>query len=97
VSPRRAIYEHLESPGTKAYTLAEARALFAGFAEVSVSTALLAGDLLTMRPSARYEGTLARIVWRLYPRGLIRRVGRRLGTGLLVLARTATTDRRPEP
>lgn len=87
LSPREAIYSHLESPGTKAYTLAEARALFAAFAEVRVSTALLAGDLLTMRPSGRYQGALARLAWRLYPRGILSRVGGRLGTGLLVRAR----------
>ena len=89
VRPREAIYRHLESPGTKAYTLAEARALFSAFAEVDVDTALLAGDLLAMRPSARYQGALARAAWRLYPRGLIRRFGRRLGLGLLVRARKA--------
>jgi SAM-dependent methyltransferase len=87
--PRAAIYRHLESPGTKAYTLAEARALFSAFAAVDVDTALLAGDLLAMRPSARYRGALARAAWRLYPRGLIRRFGRRLGLGLLVRARKA--------
>ena len=86
VGPRRAIYQHLESPGTKAYTLAEARELFACFARVEVDTALLAGDLLAMRPSARYQGPLFRALWRLYPRGLIRRLGRRLGLGLLVRA-----------
>ncbi|MEZ4379874.1 MAG: class I SAM-dependent methyltransferase [Nannocystaceae bacterium] len=92
--PRAAIYRHLESPGTKAYTLNEARALFSAFAAVEVDTALLAGDLLAMRPSARYRGALARAAWRLYPRGLIRRFGRRLGLGLLVRARKAAA---PDP
>ncbi len=86
VGPRRAIYQHLESPGTKAYTLAEARRLFACFARVDVDTALLAGDLLAMRPSERYQGLLSRALWRLYPRGLIRRFGRRWGLGLLIRA-----------
>jgi len=86
VSPRRAIYSHLESPGTKAYTLAEARLLFSAFSSVELSTALLAGDLLAMRPSERYQSPLFRAIWRLYPRALIRRFGRRLGLGLLVRA-----------
>jgi SAM-dependent methyltransferase len=86
ISPREAIYRHLESPGTKAYTLAEARGLFSAFASVEVSTALLAGDLLAMRPSERYQSPIFRAIWRLYPRALIRRFGRRLGLGLLVRA-----------
>lgn len=89
LTPRAAIYEHLESPGTKAYTLAEARALLAEFAEIKLETALLAGDLLAMAPSARYRGALARAAWKLYPRGLIRRFGERLGLGLLITARKA--------
>jgi len=87
LSPRRAIYEHLESPGTKAYTLAEARALMRGFEDVELETALLAGDLLAMRPSARYQSPVHRLLWAVYPRGLIKRFGSRLGLGLLIRAR----------
>lgn len=89
LTPRRAIYDHLESPGTKAYTLAEARRLLADFDEVELSTALLAGDLLAMKPSAKYQGTLAKLAWAMYPRGLIKRFGERLGLGLLITARKA--------
>jgi len=87
LSPRRAIYEHLESPGTKAYTLAEARALMRGFEDVELETALLAGDLLAMRPSARYQSPVHRLLWAVYPRKLIKRFGARLGLGLLIRAR----------
>jgi len=87
LSPRQAIHDHLESPGTKAYTLPEARALMQGFVDVRVETALLAGDLLAMRPSARYQGALHRLAWAVYPRGLIRRFGAALGLGLLITAR----------
>ena len=87
ISPRRAIYEHLESPGTKAYTLAEARALMRGFEDIELETALLAGDLLAMRPSARYQSPVHRLLWAVYPRRLIRRFGARLGLGLLIRAR----------
>lgn len=89
LTPRRAIYDHLESPGTKAYTLAEARRLLADFEDVQLSTKLLAGDLLAMKPSARYQSLLARAAWALYPRGLIRKFGERLGLGLLITARKA--------
>lgn len=37
---------HLESPGTKAYTVDEARTLFRTIAEVRISTVLTHGDLL---------------------------------------------------
>jgi SAM-dependent methyltransferase len=87
LSPRQAIHDHLESPGTKAYTLPEAQALMRGFVDVRVETALLAGDLLAMRPSARYQGPLHRLAWAVYPRGLIRRFGAALGLGLLITAR----------
>jgi len=87
LSPRQAIHDHLESPGTKAYTLPEAKALMHGFVDVRVETALLAGDLLAMRPSARYQGPLHRLAWAVYPRGLIRRFGAALGLGLLITAR----------
>jgi SAM-dependent methyltransferase len=89
LTPRQAIYDHLESPGTKAYTLAEARQLLADFADVKVWTTLQPGDLLAMTPSDRYQGRLARLAWALYPRWFIRRFGRRLGLGLMITARKA--------
>lgn len=90
LSPRRAIYEHLESPGTKAYTLAEARELMRGFTDVKIETALLAGDLLAMRPSAKYQSPLYRLLWAAWPTRLISRFGARLGLGLLISARKPT-------
>lgn len=86
---RRAVYEHLESPGTKVYSLNEARSLAetAGFTDVKVSTRLGPGDLLLIKPSARYEGALARLAWALYPRALIRLIGDRFGLYLLIEGR----------
>jgi len=86
VSPRQAIYDHLESPGTKAYTNAEARELMAEFTDVHIGAALLGGDLLAMRASAQYNSPLHRAIWRLYPRRLVRMFGKRLGLGLLIEA-----------
>jgi ubiquinone/menaquinone biosynthesis C-methylase UbiE len=85
-TPRQVIYDKLESPGTKAYTDAEARELFSDFSRVEIDAALLAGDLLAMRASERYQGSLHRLIWRVYPRGLIRRFGRRLGLAMLIEA-----------
>ena len=77
---------YLESPGTKANTVPEARALFANFHSSTIRTQLSHGDLLQMRPGAKYQGWKYRLAWRLYPRAAIRLLGDRLGTGLLVEA-----------
>jgi SAM-dependent methyltransferase len=79
-----AMYNHLESPGTKSYTRSEARELFSKFARVSVRTQLSHGDLLMMRPSEKYKS--AELLWKLYPRPLIRLTGNALGTGLMIEA-----------
>jgi ubiquinone/menaquinone biosynthesis C-methylase UbiE len=86
---RRAVFEHLESPGTKAYTTSEGfdLAQTAGFENIRVETKLGPGDLLEIKPSARYRGALARIVWALYPRPLVRLLGDRFGAYLLIEGR----------
>lgn len=87
VSQKQVVFERLESPGTKAYTLEEAKALFAsaGF-HVSVESRLCPGDFLNILPSARYRGWPYRMVWRLYPRWLVALLGDRFGLNLLVSA-----------
>lgn len=47
---------YLESPGTKAYSVAEARALFADFKEVRIRTLLTHGDLLESGAGQRRRG-----------------------------------------
>ena len=91
MSGRLAIGALLESPGTKAYSVGEAAVMLrcVGFENVEVSTKLGPGDLLLIRPSARYQGRMFGILWKLYPRPLIRLIGDRFGTNLLLEARTA--------
>ena len=85
----RGIYDrYLESPGTKAYTVAEAKALCtqAGFRTSSVHIQLNHGDLLEGTVGQRHPGAaleLARMVW---PRALLRRFARGLGLYLLIEA-----------
>ncbi len=81
-----AVFRHLESPGTKAYSLAEAKTLAeaAGFTDVEVSTRLGPGDLLTIKPSDKYQSWPYRLAWRLWPRPLIRLLGDRFGLYLLI-------------
>ena len=85
-SPTWAVFHHLESPGTKTFTLDEARRLFASFETVTVKSQLGPGDLLTVKPSAKYSSPWIQLAWRLYPRWFIRLLGDRFGLGLLVHA-----------
>lgn len=66
--------EHLESPGTKAYTIDEARRLFRRFADVRISTVLTHGDLLASEAGQRHRGWLLSTAKRVWPRALLRRV-----------------------
>ncbi len=86
VSPRQAVFEHLESPGTKAYTVAEAKDLVAMFDRSDVRPQLAHGDLLLMPPAAKYRRWHHKLAWKLYPRWAVRLLGDRLGTGLLIEA-----------
>lgn len=63
---------HLESPGTKAYTIDEARGLFRRFARVRISTVLTHGDLLESDAGQRHRGWLLSTAKRLWPRRLLR-------------------------
>ena len=85
-SLRAALARYLESPGTKAYTRAEARDLFAAFSRVQIQTRLGPGDLLLMRPLSKYQGALARYAWGLYPRWFIRALGDQFGLAMLIEA-----------
>jgi SAM-dependent methyltransferase len=88
-SLRQSVYDHLESPGTKTYTRDEACSLMQGFRDVSTRLVFSPGDLLLHRPSARFESAFYRLVWKVYPRWLIRRLAGRWKLFLLV---TATKD-----
>jgi ubiquinone/menaquinone biosynthesis C-methylase UbiE len=91
-SLRQSVYDHLESPGTKSYTQDEARAMLRGFEQIELRQAFSPGDLLLNEPSERFRGLVYRIIWRLYPRFLVRRLGARLGLFLLISARKPATQ-----
>ena len=94
VSPRRCIYQYLESPGTKVYTVSEIKQMLQimGFVDIQTETRLGPGDLLTIKPSQRYRGVLYGAVWLLYPRWLVRLLGDRFGLAMLVTATKPTLD-----
>jgi SAM-dependent methyltransferase len=76
---------YLESPGTKAYSVAGARRLFAAFNTVEVQTVLTHGDLLESAAGQRHRGALLSLARRIWPRALLRRFA--AGHGLFMLIR----------
>jgi ubiquinone/menaquinone biosynthesis C-methylase UbiE len=83
-SLRRSVFDHLESPGTKTYTQAEALTLMTGFCNVQMRLVFSPGDLLLHQPSARFRSRFYHMVWKLYPRALVRGIGQRWGLFLLI-------------
>jgi SAM-dependent methyltransferase len=63
---------HLESPGTKAYSKSEARVLFRRFSEVRISTVLTHGDLLESAAGQHHRGFILSFARRIWPRRLLR-------------------------
>jgi len=79
--------QHLESPGTKAYSPARAHEMFAGFSDVRVTSELGPGDLLLGAAGQRHRGALLDAARRLYPRWAVRRFLPGYGLYLLIEAR----------
>ncbi|HNP83510.1 MAG TPA: class I SAM-dependent methyltransferase [Nitrospira sp.] len=63
---------HLESPGTKAYSFAEARMIFSRFTRCEIGTVLTHGDLLESDVGQRHRGWLLSMAKRFWPRRLLR-------------------------
>jgi SAM-dependent methyltransferase len=86
LSLARLYADYLESPGTKAYSRAQARALFAAFRRVRIETRLTHGDLLESQAGQRHEGKLLRFARRVWPRALLRRCAAGHGLFMLITA-----------
>lgn len=79
--------EHLESPGTKAYSRSEARRLFQAYAAVHIETVLTHGDLLTSAAGQRHRGPLLALARRVWPRWAFKRLTPGAGLFMLIRAR----------
>jgi SAM-dependent methyltransferase len=79
--------QYLESPGTKAYTLDDARVLFSRFEIVNMQTQLTHADLLASPVGQRHRGPVLTTARRIWPRNLISRMFPRHGLFLMVRAR----------
>jgi SAM-dependent methyltransferase len=89
-SLRQSVFDYLESPGTKTYTRKEALLLLDLFRDVKMRVVFSPGDLLLNQPSARFQSRFYRVVWRLFPRAVVRILGRRWGLFLLITATKAS-------
>jgi SAM-dependent methyltransferase len=87
--PRRSLVDiyanHLESPGTKAYTIAESREMCSRFSRVNVRSLVSFGDLLQGNVGERrHRSLMLRIAKRLWPRWLIKSLFRNHGSQVLI-------------
>lgn len=87
ISLRQIYAQHLESPGTKAYSRAEVLDLFKAFSNVRVHTVLTHGDLLESGAGQRHQGVILSIGRRIWPSKLIRKLFPRAGLFMLIEAR----------
>jgi SAM-dependent methyltransferase len=86
ISLSRIYAEHLESPGTKAYSRRQAHTLFSAFRRVGIEIRLTHGDLLESQAGQRHEGRLIRIARLIWPRALLRLCARGHGLFMLITA-----------
>lgn len=78
---------HLESPGTKAYTIVQAKQLFSEFDTVEIRTILTHGDLLESQAGQRHQGILLILGRKFWPRTLLKRLFPRSGLFMLIEAK----------
>jgi len=86
MSMRQIYSRYLESPGTKAYSVVEARQLFSAFHNVRIRTVLTHGDLLDSSAGQRHEGGLLSFARRVWPRSLLKRCFPGMGLFMLIRA-----------
>jgi SAM-dependent methyltransferase len=79
--------DHLESPGTKAYSVREARKMFASWSSCEIRTVLTHGDLLEGEAGQRHRGVMLDIARKIWPRKFIRATLPGRGLFMLIDAR----------
>ena len=94
INPRKIIFDHVESPGTKSFTRNEVREMLSDCGTgpatdppVKVQTYLASPDLLSFGLSEKYHKRKWQLMRQIYPRWLVKLlVGNRLGTFMTVEA-----------
>ena len=87
VSLREIYSQYLESPGTKAYSVTEARQLFSDFTNVKIETQLGHADLLESNIGQRHRSIVLSTAKKLWPRWFIRRFFLSYGLFMLIEAK----------
>ena len=77
--------EYLESPGTKAYSLEEAKVLTSKFSNVNFKVQICFGDLLEGEVGQRYKGIFLSIAKKVYPRRIVKFISQLIPFGLFLL------------
>jgi ubiquinone/menaquinone biosynthesis C-methylase UbiE len=93
-SPRRIVFDHVESPGTKSFTEQEVREMLVRTAggglaleSITVCPHLASSDLLTFELSDKYRGRKWQLIRSIYPRNLVKHlIGDRYGFFMTVEA-----------
>ncbi|KTD24328.1 SAM dependent methyltransferase [Legionella lansingensis] len=81
------IYDkYQESPGTKAYSVKEAREMFKKFRQVEIKTLLCHGDLLTSYNGQQHKGMLIKLIKFFWPRQIIKTFFKSQGFFMLINA-----------
>lgn len=76
---------HLESPGTKAYSFKEARELTKNFSDVNFQVQVSHADTFEGEVGQRHQGFLLKIAKNFYPKKLVRFIGKYIPIGLFFL------------
>ena len=76
---------HLESPGTKAYTLSQAKNLLSDFSNYDLKVQLSFADLLEGDVGARHKSILLTLAKIVYPSKLVRLITKIVPIGLFIL------------
>jgi SAM-dependent methyltransferase len=88
--PRRSLEDiyatHLESPGTQAFDVVDARRMLGRFSDVSIQVHLGTGDLLLGRVGIRHSSFLLRVARIIWPRWFLRRYLAAFGLEMLIVA-----------
>ncbi len=78
---------YLESPGTKAYSIKEAKNLFKDFKYIDIKTVLTHGDLLESKAGQRHEGLFLSLARFIFPRKIIKFFLPNAGLFMLIIAK----------
>lgn len=86
--------EYLESPGTKAYSLADAKKMLSPYFEIkSITLELSQGDLLADHTGQRHAGKLLKLAKILYPRFLVEKIFKKNGLFMLIKVKKSSSQK----